>query len=693
MSIEVTIRQKAIKVCASAAICGLSISFLLGEVIDQRAHLLREWEADPQLIPSGYSVLAPIQAGMQLMDPAVWSERLAAYNQSEILEKIVSVEAAPQKSSSDEPASAVKTEIALAAAAKRQEVTTREVETILMSIHQATRDLSGQSAEPLMQKVVSEQKQKQDTVPMGMVVIESNSLPQKPEPLEPKAASEGQKGSWIIAGKILTDQAIELAGHYEVGLFSKIDPEGNPVGFPIVQQILPSGKRDFRLAIPSPITKGFLYGEFVAAKTGKRNWIPAPLNPFLKKGTESFAELVHRQEDKVSSIAAASIRPDTVRISGKVLAMFARGQALPQGDVVVKVRGRKDATRSAADGSFSIELQQLKGTLYLEFLKAGFHPMVVPVNVSERNELTVEMASREAIEKLASSLGVRQASTKGVFLGKIAQKGASAQLSLKADGPYYFSDAGYPEAEKRGTSSDGRFLFFNVEPGAGYAELQVQGDSVAPFQISFVEGGEFVHKQIQLSTGKIKGRLFNPIQAAGRLAPMPGARVRIEGASESTTTDSYGAFSIGPMKYAKGEELSLEVSAEKFYNHKYRVRTIERELNLFAFPAQYVNRLATSMDVSLDPYSAIILGKVSGASVRMDALSDHSPSNSAKDFYFDQKGSLLGSHQMTDPRFGTYIIFNVPRGRTLLQGNDAGGVARYSDAVSLSASSVTVVMD
>jgi len=57
------------------------------------------------------------------------------------------------------------------------------------------------------------------------------------------------------------------------------------------------------------------------------------------------------------------------------------------------------------------------------------------------------------------------------------------------------------------------------------------------------------------------------------------------------------------------------------------------------------------------------------------------------------EGRLRGSHEMTDPRFGTYLIFNVPKGRTILQGNDSAGVMRYSQALYSNPSSINIDME
>jgi hypothetical protein len=691
MSVKVTIRQKAIRVCASAAICGLSFSFLLGELVDQRASMLLDWKTDSRIFPAEYSVLQPVNAGVNLLSPAIWQEKFIAYNQispATTQEDIVLVEAAPLR------------EIEPVAEVHTQDVSMREVETILMSIHQATRDLTNVAPTNSEERIYTDQKQKLD-LPIEersrAIIGAVEAAPAKTLEIEKTLAINS---NWQISGKILTDSGTGLnaePGHYEIALYSKIDNEGNPIGYPLVQQILPAGVRDFHLVIPQAVKKGFLYGEFVAAKTGKRSWFSAPVNPVLQSKSSVYAEIIHRNEDKVSTVAATASRAATTKITGKVFTMFAKGNSLAQSDVVVKLRGRKEAARSNADGSFILEVPAFTGTTHLEFLKAGYHPMVVQVNANESNELNIEMASREAIDKIASSLGIRQVSSKGVLIGRIGTKSSTAQLSIKSDGPFYFSDQGFPGTDKKGIGADGRFIFFNVEAGVGFLEIQNAGEAVAPVQISFVEGGELIYKALLLTAGKIKGRLFNPILTGNQLTPVKGARIRIEGTTEYVVTDAYGAFTINSMKFIKSEELSLEVTAEKFYNHKYRLRAetknLEREINLFAFPADYINRLATSMDLTLDPYSGLILGKAQGPAMRIDALSEHSPNNTAKDYYFDHRGKLLGSHQMTDPRFGTYIIFNVPKGKALLLGNDASGVTRYSDSISLNASSISVVMD
>lgn len=731
MSLDMTFRQKLIRIGCSAAICGLSFSFIIGEAVDREAKLLRTWTVDPALIPEAYLPLRPVAIAMDQLESPKWREQLVATNSLSIksmpaseastsVTELAQARPAPLyiRAISPGPIKAMPPETlkVVSAAPDKERVPARapepelrhsEVEVILASIHSATARLSRQSLQPRPDEsapAVTKTSSPKSPVEQPMV----REKPQVPPAMiasvrKPQADPSAIAGPWILSGRILstTAQATE-PGHYEVGLFSKIDPDNNPVGFPLPQQILPAGQNTFRLEVPHRIERGYLFAEFVSAKNGKRTLIMPGINPWVR-GNHLNAELIYRAEDKVSSVAASvgkEAPKELWKLRGTVTTMFAGQGKIAQGDVVVKLRGRKEAARSDSSGNFSLKLPKLKGTLFLEVLKTGYHPAIVAVSAEDPQPLQVEIASRHAVEQLSQRLGSNQSGAKGIFIGRAVaadgtgQKGLTAQLSLKADGPFYFDDDGVATRDLRSTTGNGRFLFLNVESGTGYLETSINGEAVAPLQVSTVEGGEMIQKSLAAVSGTLRGRVFNPVAEPGKMIPIAGARVRIDGASDWVSTDSFGAFSIGPLKWFKGERIALELTAEKFNNHRYQASPDGGAgLNLFAFPAQYITRLARSMDLDLDPYAGVIVGKVSGASVRMDALADHSVVNSARDFYFDAKGRLRGSHEMTDPRYGTYVIFNVPKGRTLLHGNDATGQLRYSEGIVSSAASINVMMD
>ncbi|MGZ3662294.1 MAG: carboxypeptidase-like regulatory domain-containing protein [Bdellovibrionota bacterium] len=720
MSLVMTFRQKLIRIGSSAAICGLSISFLIGEAVDSQAMQLQTWTVDPHLLPENYLPLRPVAAMVEKYDAAPWRDNLVAIN---------SLSSGPVETA-DTVATASPTiymdtlRVTVSAAPARQEqeavrehkaakekLATAEVEGILQSIHSAEVKLAAGTA-PHTAATASPQVS-QSTSPKGPVL----PAPKLPAQLPTKLANAEllatrfarapeHGGNWSLQGRIWGASAHSLeAGHFEVGLFTKIDPDGNPVGFQVSQEILPAGQTNFHLDVPARIERGYLFAEFVAAKSGKRTLIAPSVNPW-ERGSNRLAELFFRAEDTISSVAAApttlrDIARDQWHLAGTVTTMFSGQNVIPQGDVVVKVRGRKESTRTDSRGNFSLDLPRLKGTLYLEVLKAGYHPSIVTVAAGDEAPLRVELASRHAIDQISQRLGANQGAVSGIFLGQAtnadgaALRGLTAQLSLKADGPFYFDDEGNVTRDAKATGSTGRFLFLNVESGTGYLETFVNGEAVTPVQVSSVEGGELIHKVLTPMSGSLHGRIFNPVAQGGKMQPLVSARVRVDGASEWVTSDAYGAFAIGPMKWMKGEKVALEVSAEKFNNHRYLVNADQagNGLNLFAFPAVYIAHLARSMDVDLDPYAGLVVGKVSGPALRIDALADQSTVNNAKDFYFDSRGRLRGSHEMTDPRFGTYIIFNVPKGRALLEGNDSAGVLRYSDAVYANPSTINVEME
>lgn len=753
MQLDVTIRQKLVRVISGAAICGLSLSFIIGEAVDAKAKQIHAWASDPSILPASFLPLRPSQSALARITLESLGNKLISLNSSSAVEPVEvaagnnavfqdslrTILAAPIAAEPEamavattsapaaKPASQTKPKVKVKVAeAQPEKLPIQEVERVLLSIHDTTNALTKPakkrleetgavkvggiivkalpeqgSKEPVRETVVKTEADRvisSDEVIVGDTATAAASL---------IAADDGSARTgeqWLIRGKVVAEGKTE-PGHFEVGLFSKIDQDGVPVGFPIVQQILPAGKTDFTLKVPAKLERGFLYGEFVATKSGKRTWIAPPVNPW-QRNDRQFAELVMPVEDKVSTVASASAfvaadRKETFLIKGTVGTQFANKTIL-QEDVVVKVRGRKESARTDKTGAFRLEIPRVTGTIFLEFLKAGYHPSLVAVPSSENGRVVnVEIASRDAVDQIARRMGVRQITSKGVFFGKAAGKdgealkGLSLSMNTKADGPFYFGDNGVPTSGLKATTSDGRFLFFNVEPGTGFVDSNLNGEPIAPFVLSTVEGGEFVAKSLSPLSGSIKGRLFNPVTSQGHLSPVAGARLRIEGSSDWSNTDSYGAFSIGPLKWMKGERVSIEFSASKYNNHRYLMVPEEKKdaLNLFAFPANYLARLGASMDLDIDSYAGIVMGKVSNMSVRIDAMADHSAVNSARDFYFDSMGKLRGSHSMTDPRFGTYVIFNVPKGRTLLQGNDGNGVLRYSDSVISSPASISIIMD
>jgi hypothetical protein len=767
MSNEMTFRQRTVRIAASAAICGLSISFLIGEAVDQKAKLLTKWTIDPALIPVRYLPTRPIEMAWQQIDSPVMQNQLVALNsqipavrmdprtiRKEFVDVLKISRAAPVVLASTlatlaknlEPVAAAMSFPAHSPAlsiepqsvsmktvygpspapgAIEPDLSSPEVEGLLLSIHTATAKLAGTGIQntsvapktepaPLKQVSVPPVPKYVEPAKEEVIIASGKTTPHMEAASAPhlKLASatgdimieaDQQPGAtWPVRGKLMNSSILKEPGHFEVGIYSKIDSEGVPLGFPLAQQILPAGKLDFQLNVSAKIARGFLFAEFVPNKGKKRLWIGPSVNPWVR-GDRQFADLVVQAEDTVSTAAAAPVvDADTWQVKGNVETLFTKaGTKISQADVVVKVRGRREATRTDKNGNFTLDLPRTSGAVYLELLKPGYHPTIAVVTAGDTSQINVQIASREAVDRLASMMGTHQLTAKGVFIGRAASldgkglKGLSAQMSLHAEGPFYFTEAGFPTSEKKQTTNDGRFMFFNVEPGSGYVETSINGETIVPIQFSSVEGGELSLKNLVPVAGAIKGRLFNPVASSKGLQPVAGARVRLEGSSDWSSTDAFGAFTIPAAKWIRGEKAALEFSAEKFNNHRYTIDFEKHKdgLNLFAFPANYIRRLARTMDVDLDPYAGIVFGKASGPAIRMDALADHSTVNGAKDFYFDGAGRLLSSHNMTDPKYGTFVIFNVPKGRSMLQGSDSNGKMRYSDSVVASPSSVTVVMD
>src|SRR4051812_19298529 len=80
MSLDLTFRQKLIRITCSAAVCGLSFSFVVGEVVDREAKLLRTWVVDPAILPVQYLPTRRVVAAMEKLESPVWREQLVAIN-------------------------------------------------------------------------------------------------------------------------------------------------------------------------------------------------------------------------------------------------------------------------------------------------------------------------------------------------------------------------------------------------------------------------------------------------------------------------------------------------------------------------------------------------------------------------------------------------------------------------------------
>lgn len=759
LGIDETSLHKMVRVISSAAICGMSFSFIIGEAVDYRAKDIHNWKQESRLIPAAYLPLNPITALAQNISfSQIGNAVLAANTKAELGGtqnfRLAANLSFPKQNLARPPLPAplpeapIPAPVVLANNIQEAPLVSKAAAPILaeseLEPEEAPAEVTGAEA-PAPQELSAilsqvelfnfglNKEKKKSSLTRGAALVSTNfHKKENPSPAAPpvrtpeikttehlsdqtiigespavSVAANLNNEEWLLRGRIVGAGEASLGGHFEIGLFAKVDQDGLPVGYPLVQQILKAGTKDFALRVPAGVVRGYLYGEFVESKQGKRSWIAPLINP-VQRGDRSLAELPFDLKDAVISVASSASRggadsgKEKIVLRGRVNTMFASAQSpIPQEDVVVKLRGRKESTRTNGKGEFSLTLPKFKGAIQLEFLKAGYHPRVSTVTENHSTEIAVDIASRQAVERLAIRMGIRQLSAKGVIWGRLLDErgkplpDATVKLNGKADGPYYFAEDGNISADRKQSSRDGRFVFFNLESGVHLVESSIRGETIAPFMLSSVEGGEFIYRDLQVQSGSLSGRLFNPLGKNGSLVPLPGARVRVEGESDFVATDAAGNFSFGAIKWMRGEKISLDVSLEKFNNHRYLLTPTKDSirLDLYALPAIYLGRLAQSMDLDLDRSSGIVLGKVNEMRVRVDALAEHSQINPAKDFYFDARGKLKGSHSSTDPKFGTYVIFNVPKGNVILHGQDGSGALKYGGNVVSSPTAVSVVID
>ena len=496
------------------------------------------------------------------------------------------------------------------------------------------------------------------------------------------------------------------SGHFEIGFYEGIGRDGEPIGAPVVQSILKHGKINFSLNIPINL-EGYLFA-FYSGDEYSKSWFGYPSKISLNRKVKAIHVQIPIEASNVVNVSKTN---NFHIIRGRVNKMFYSETENPAiENVLVRIRGTKMTTQTDSDGLFELHMPKLKGSVLLEFLKLGYSPRIEKLTVTNKIlslSKVVELISTENINKMAALVGLEQASDRAVLIIKTTGKnkneglpGISMQLSLEAEGPYYFSNHGGIDDRIESTSFDGRAIFFNVKKGVGFLETFILGENTVPTIVSSLGDMELIHKNLSFYNQKIRGRLLNPIKLTkeGNPSPIIGARVRISGSSQWTETDLFGYFELPDSLYVSGSKIILEFSAVNYYKHRYQLKiplTFAKALSsvtLYAFPIKYINSMANSMSIKLNPNTGIIIGQApKGKELQINTLLDHSNKNKSMDFYFDQEQNIQNHHFFTNRNYGTYAVFNIANGRGIIKGHDKTGTLRYSDIVHLSSSTITVL--
>lgn len=513
----------------------------------------------------------------------------------------------------------------------------------------------------------------------------------------------------FIQGRLLGDLK-NYPGHFEIGIYNKIGSDGYPVGAPISWIILPHARTEFRIRLPNSvdIQPKFLFASYF--ENSKKTWIGNPANAINPMKQNAVVDLLLPTKDQLTSKSAAEVKAantiERKELKGVLRTMFAENKNFVVG-ARVRIRGTKISAATNANGEFALDIAGMRGSFLIEVNKAGYLPAIFEINTKDGiSTYQFELASKELIEKMALSVGLRQSEAEGTLILKIKNatdqglNGYSANLSLKASGPFFFNDAGFPVRgyQNRATNNDGRMIFFNVQPGMGSLEIFSEGtDNITPTTLSQISGGELIYKEMEPIGGVLSGKVFDATKK-GAPSPIIGARVRIEGSNEWAQTGPNGEFRLPQRRFLRRESVQLEVIKDGFYAHSFRIAVgnserLETSKNLFMFPTPYINNLARRADVEIDSQLGIIFGATGkNSSVRIDTLADQSTNNETQDFYFDDKQNLKGSHSFTDEKFGTFLLFNVPNGRNIIHGYNGFGELKYGSLVYVNPATVNVIL-
>lgn len=249
----------------------------------------------------------------------------------------------------------------------------------------------------------------------------------------------------------------------------------------------------------------------------------------------------------------------------------------PIKDLTVKVIGNRRKIKSDARGVVVIDELPRDGHLLVEITDPnGFYRRsVVEVDISEsslKKPILIKVLTERMFDLYSTVYETVQRSNLGSFCADIeadsleSRKGLTASLNVSADGPFFFNKFG-PYEHQNSTGTDGRFCFFNVEPGLVEVTISKRGEdgAISSFAIPVIEGSHLEDRfDIQQST-----------KIDAKIALLPPAKIQIYGnqteANKLFPVDYADVLAVGenePLDYKMDGELSLVSEVPLSYKNR-----------------------------------------------------------------------------------------------------------------------------
>jgi hypothetical protein len=269
----------------------------------------------------------------------------------------------------------------------------------------------------------------------------------------------------------------------------------------------------------------------------------------------------------------------------------------------------------------------------------------------------------------------------------------TASIDREATGPFYFGDHGLMNARRSNAGQDGRFCFFNVEPGPAYVTI-VQGEASTSMTVMIFQNSHVEHEfdvGIQhserltvralptahelLSGDSVMAETFRPVDYLE--AYLPGQESEVEFLD--------GSLVMNANLIAASDRLSdLFVVSPEFENSAYRFDSTSWPSALTILPRGIIEDLAIYANVSHQNDLGAVFINVAKPAHKSERIDFHLIDSASAQ-------SVSSAWVYRDDRIMQGVIFNIEPGRYQLVGQAESGSWIGSRVIDVYSETTTVV--
>lgn len=265
-----------------------------------------------------------------------------------------------------------------------------------------------------------------------------------------------------------------------------------------------------------------------------------------------------------------------------------KSRLYPVGGVRLRLVGTEFESRTDGQGYIEISDMPVGARVFAEILDnsgatmPGFAEIVYDPSATTRERAQVIMVRRYlSLDYAARMAGVVQNMEKSSLCTTIldssihrkAVAGVRVSANGQAVGPFYFNDLGYVDTRLPATSSNGRFCFFNIEPGAVALGIQ-RGDQAVQVAVMMTARGLHSEDYIGLddarhltttvaSIATASDQLSSDNERANRYFSVEQAEVAVVGGKDQMVPIDEGVYTSGnPALPVRGRVWTVATSAD-----------------------------------------------------------------------------------------------------------------------------------